>query len=70
MASNLATYFWDFGDGNISFDKTNTHIFSASTYNVLLIVTDNSARNIADTVLGEVYVLSIQLFLYKMLLNV
>ena len=24
MASNLATYFWDFGDGNISYDKIQT----------------------------------------------
>ena len=59
MASNLATYFWDFGDGNTSFDKNPTHTFSQpGTYNVLLIVTDNSACNIADTVLKEVYVLS------------
>ena len=59
LASNLATYFWDFGDGNISYDKNPAHIFTqGGLYNVVLIVSDNSACNIADTISKPVYVLS------------
>lgn len=59
LASSTATYFWDFGDGNISFDKNPTHTFTQEgLYDVVLIVTDNNACNVVDSISKQVYVLS------------
>ncbi len=43
---SIDTYLWDFGDGTTSQEQNPTHIFtSPSTYNVSLIVTDNSGAS-------------------------
>ena len=43
---NIVSYEWDFGDGTIGIGDTTTHIFAnAGTYNVRLIVTDDSAAS-------------------------
>jgi len=45
---SIASYFWDFGDGNFSFEVDPNHTYSApGTYNVFLTVTDND--NLTDT---------------------
>jgi len=53
------TCFWNFGDGNISYDCNPTHQYTNSgVYNVMLIVTDNGACNFFDTIFHQVLVLN------------
>ena len=54
-----ASYSWDFGDGNISNAISPTHNFAQyGLHNVTLIATDNSACNVSDTIIKQVYILS------------
>ena len=53
------SYTWHFGDGNTSNDIDPTHNYSfPGLYNVTLIAVDNSACNVTDTVVKQVYILS------------
>ena len=58
--SGLGTnYTWYFGDGNASNDVNPTHNYSLpGLYNVTLIAVDNSACNVVDTIVKQVYILS------------
>ena len=43
MDGYIVSWYWDFGDGNISTDRNTTHIYADNgVYNVTLTVTDNS----------------------------
>lgn len=47
-ADSVASYLWDFGDGNTSTEENPTHVFDAGNYNIKLIVT--TANGCTDTV--------------------
>jgi gliding motility-associated-like protein len=49
------TYYWDFGDGSTSTDTTPTHSFtSIGTYEVLLISSDPTSCNLADSIIKTI----------------
>ena len=58
-SSSNTNYTWDFDDGSTSNDPNPTHSFTQNgIYNITLIATDNSACNISDTIIKQVYILS------------
>jgi len=58
---NLATYWWDFGDGNTSTLPNPTHQYTAmGEYVITLIVTDVESCNYADTIQRTLIVLSVE----------
>lgn len=51
----IATWLWDFGDGNMSTDQNPCHVYTATgVYNVTLNVTDNLGRS--DTYVANAFV--------------
>ncbi|WP_430936054.1 PKD domain-containing protein [Saccharicrinis sp. 156] len=55
-ATNVETYHWDFGDGNISADPNPTHIYyTEGTYTVTLTVEGPGGTTIKDDLKVEVY---------------
>ncbi len=57
---NIVNWTWDFGDGNISYERNASHNFSQSgTYSISLTVTDNdgaSSRKVCNITISNIYV--------------
>lgn len=59
LEQSSTTYYWDFGDGTTSTLENPTHVYTqAGLYDVMLIVNDPAACNLADTILKQVAVLA------------
>ena len=58
-SSSSVNYSWDFGDSNTSTSANPSHSYSqGGLYNITLIASDNSACNVSDTIVKEIYILS------------
>ena len=58
-SSSSVNYFWDFGDSNTSTAENPSHSYSeGGLYNITLIASDNTACNVSDTIVKEIYILS------------
>lgn len=53
--SNIASFYWDFGDGNVSYDTNAAHVYtSVDSFTVLLVATD--LNGCTDTNSKQIYI--------------
>lgn len=58
LIQSNTSYYWDFGDGTNASEQNPSHIYTqAGTYDIMLVVTDPTACNLADTIMKQIIIL-------------